>query len=340
MKVRCLFLMLFTAFFTGSRGQEVSHRVEMLVAAPISSIRGLSVVNDDVVWVSGTQGKAGRSLNGGKSWEWFSIPGCDSCDFRDIEAFSANRAVIMGIAEPARIYLTEDGGKHWKQVYFNDTKGIFLDAMDFRGEKEGVIAGDAINGRFKGLQTHDGGHTWQDLGMPAAAEGEACFAASGTTLRVLEGKNSFAIASGGVKSRFFRYSGGEWETIEWPATQGIASTGIFSFAFHGAQNGVAVGGDYMAPRERKGNCLVTADGGKTWRAPQTAPRGYRSAVEYISPAQVIATGPTGTDLSNDGGQTWQALSEEGFHAVRKAKKGKKVYLAGARGRIAVLRETK
>ncbi|MBO9153941.1 WD40/YVTN/BNR-like repeat-containing protein [Chitinophaga sp. GCM10012297] len=338
MKLRCVFLLLLTVVFAESRAQRIFRKVELLVTAPISSIRGLSVVNDEVVWVSGTQGKAGRSTDGGKNWEWFSIPGCDSCDFRDIEAFSADRAVIIGIAEPARIFLTEDAGKNWKQVYFNDTKGIFLDAMDFRGEKEGVIVGDAINGRFKGLQTHDGGQTWQDLDMPPAAEGEACFAASGTTLRILDGKNTFAIASGGVKSRFFRYSGGSWTVSEWPAIQGIASTGIFSFAFHG-KNGVAVGGDYMNAGQQKGNCVLTSDGGKTWSAPEQSPRGYRSAVEYLNGSNVIATGPTGTDFSVNGGRTWQALTDEGFHAVRKAKKGRKVYLAGAKGRIAVLRET-
>lgn len=337
MKLRCILFILFTAVFAEAHAQGISRRVEVLVNAPISSIRGLSVVTDEVVWVSGTQGKAGRSTNGGKTWEWFTVPGCDSCDFRDIEAFSADRAVIMGIAEPARIFLTEDGGQNWKQVYFNDTKGIFLDAMDFRDDKQGVIVGDAMNGRFKGLQTRDGGQTWQDLEMPEAAEGEACFAASGTTLRVLPGKQAFAIASGGVKSRFFRYSGGKWAVIGWPATQGAASKGIFSFAFHGAKNGVAVGGDYVNPKDENNNCLLTADGGNTWFLPRKAPRGYRSAVEYLDRKQLITTGPGGSDLSIDSGQTWEALTDEGFHAVRKAKKGSRVYLAGAKGRIAVLR---
>ncbi|RPD43173.1 oxidoreductase [Chitinophaga barathri] len=339
MKSRVILFILFTAIFANAHAQRIFHKIEILTTAPISSIRGLSVPSDEVIWVSGTQGKAGRSVDGGKNWEWFSIPGCDSCDFRDIEAFSADRAVIMGIAEPARIFLTEDGGKNWKQVYFNDTKGIFLDAMDFWNEKEGVIVGDAINGRFKGLRTKDGGLSWQDLDMPEAAEGEACFAASGTTLRALPKKNTFAIASGGVKSRFFRYSGSQWAATEWPATQGIASTGIFSFAFYGTKNGVAVGGDYMDAKQQKGNCLVTSDGGVTWAAPRQAPRGYRSAVEYRDRNWVIATGPTGTDLSTNGGQTWDALADEGFHAVRKAKKGNQIYLAGGKGRIAVWRIT-
>lgn len=331
------FLQIIFVLSAGIFSTAQAQRVELLTTAPIGSIRGLSVVTDEVLWVSGTQGKAGRSTDGGKNWEWFGIPGCDSCDFRDVEGFSADRAVIMGIAEPARIFLTDDGGKSWEQVYFNDTKGIFLDAMEFFNDKEGVIAGDAINGRFKGLRTKDGGRSWQDIGMPAAAEGEACFAASGTTLRAINGKNSFAIATGGLKSRFFRYKSGKWAVTEWPVKQGIPSAGVFSFAFRGAKNGVAVGGDYMNPKASEGNCALTTDGGNSWQAPRKGPRGYRSAVEYIDKNLLIATGPTGTDISRDGGQTWEALADEGFHAVRKAKKGTKTYLAGGKGRIAALR---
>jgi photosystem II stability/assembly factor-like uncharacterized protein len=333
MKFLQIIFVLFCGIFSICQAQQV----ELLTTAPIGSIRGLSVVTDEVLWVSGTQGKAGRSTDGGENWEWFDIPGCDSCDFRDVEGFSADRAVIMGIAEPARIFLTENGGKSWRQVYFNGTKGIFLDAMDFFNDKDGVIAGDAINGRFKGLRTKDGGRTWQDIDMPEAAEGEACFAASGTTLRALPGKNSFAIATGGLKSRFFRYKSGKWTVTEWPVKQGIPSAGIFSFAFWNAKNGVAVGGDYMNPKAPEGNCVLTADGGKTWSPAQKGPRGYRSAVEYIDENLLIATGPAGTDISRDGGQTWEALSDEGFHAVRKAKQGTKIYFAGAKGRIAALR---
>lgn len=316
-------------------GYTQTYRIKMLTTAPVSSIRGLSVVNDSVIWISGTEGKAGKSTDGGKSWEWYTVPGCDSCDFRDIEAFSADKALIMGIAEPARIYLTTDGGQHWKQVYYNDTKGIFLDGMDFLDHQKGVIVGDPIDGIFTVLQTRDGGETWNAIKGPAAREGEASFAASGTTIRML-GKKAFAICSGGMVSRFFLYNGSSWSDFPLPATQGTPTKGIFSFTFRNAREGIAVGGDYKEMQLTEGNCVLTNDGGRTWTPPATAPRGYRTAVEYLDANRLLVTGPTGTDISTDGGQHWTAISDEGFHVAQKAKKGSRIFLAGSKGRIAVL----
>ncbi|MRG44042.1 oxidoreductase [Chitinophaga sp. SYP-B3965] len=309
----------------------------VLTTAPINSIRGLSVVTDSLVWVSGTQGKAGRSMDAGATWEWYSIPGCDTVDFRDIEAFSKDRAVIVSSGEPARIYLTKDGGKNWKQTYYNDTKGIFLDAMDFWNDREGVIIGDPINDTFTILRTGNGGESWEPMPGPKALPGEACFAASGTTLRALKGKD-FAFASGGAVSRFFRYNGKAWYLRAWPATQGLSTTGIFSFAFRDGSNGVAVGGDYQDVKQENRNCLITKDGGRTWTAPALAPKGYRTSVEYLDAKRLIVTGPFGTELSEDGGNTWLPLGNDpqGYHVARKAKKGTAVYFAGGKGRIAVL----
>lgn len=311
------------------------YRLQPLATAPVSSIRGLSAVSDSVIWISGTEGKVGRSTDGGRNWEWYTVPGCDSCDFRDIEAFSADVAVIMGIAEPARIYRTTDGGRNWKQVYYNDTKGIFLDGMDFRDHQKGVIIGDPIDGIFTVLRTSDGGETWSALKGPAAKEGEASFAASGTTIRMTDAQ-SFFMCSGGGGSRLFRYNGASWSDFTIPAAQGAPSKGIFSMAFLNSRQGVAVGGDYIDMKNTEGNCVLTRDGGRSWKRPVVAPRGYRSSVEYLDGRRLVATGPTGTDISEDGGERWSPVSDEGFHVVRKAKKGTKVFLAGSKGRIAVL----
>jgi hypothetical protein len=43
---------------------------------------------------------------------------------------------------------------------------------------------------------------------------------------------------------------------------------------------------------------------------------------------VIAVGTNGADLSTDGGQTWQPLAAEGYHAVQRG------WAVGAKGRIA------
>src|SRR6187402_499285 len=54
-----------------------------------TSLRGLSVVTDLDVWVSGSAGKVGHSVDGGGHWEWITVPNYEKRDFRDIEAFDA-----------------------------------------------------------------------------------------------------------------------------------------------------------------------------------------------------------------------------------------------------------
>ena len=82
-----------------------------------SSFRGLCVVNQKVVWVSGTGGTVLRTIDGGKNWENISVPNMEKIDFRDVEGFNKNTAIVMGIASPARFYKTTNGGQNWKLVH-------------------------------------------------------------------------------------------------------------------------------------------------------------------------------------------------------------------------------
>src|SRR5215470_13404479 len=91
--------------------------VETLTSGTQTSLRGLSVVNDNVVWVSGSNGTVGRTTNGGKNWKWFTVKGFEKKEFRDIEGFDGATAVIMAVGEPAYILKTSDGGESWRVVY-------------------------------------------------------------------------------------------------------------------------------------------------------------------------------------------------------------------------------
>src|SRR5690606_2399809 len=54
------------------------------------SLRGLSVVDDSVAWVSGSLGSVAFTSNKGEEWTWLRLPEAyQEIDFRDIEAFSA-----------------------------------------------------------------------------------------------------------------------------------------------------------------------------------------------------------------------------------------------------------
>lgn len=313
--------------------------VEVLTSGTKTSLRGLSVINDNIVWVSGSKGMVGRSLNAGKTWKWMTVSGYEKTEFRDIEAFDANTAVIMGIGDPAYILKTTDGGDTWKVVYENTTKGMFLDAMDFSDGLHGIVIGDPIDGKPFIARTSNAGTTWTELNADAfklaVDSGEAFFAASGTNVKLFA-NNDFFIVSGGTRSRLLTNNG----TTSLPLMQGKESTGANSIDIFDegipdkpGKRMVIVGGDFMADSIREGTCIYTNNGGKTWKKPKQPPHGYRSAVEYLDKTKLVACGINGVDLSLDGGHTWTWISKEGFNSVRIARIGTSVFFAGNNGKV-------
>ena len=298
------------------------------------SLRGLSVVDNKIIWVSGSNGTVGKSEDGGKSWKWITVKGFEKTDFRDIEAFNKNTAVIMGIAEPAYILRTTDGGISWIKVFEDTTKGMFLDAMEFWNEQSGIVIGDPINNRFFIGRTFDGGKTWRSIPeqfKPLADSGEACFASSGTNIRKLN-KAEVVFISGGLKTHLFLRD----KKIEIPLIHGTQSTGANSIAVKNAKTMIIVGGDFTKAESSEGNCAITTDGGKTFYKPESSPTGYRSCVEFLNKNKWITCGLNGVDISADDGMNWRNISTESFHVCRKAKKGNAVFFAGKDGKIGKL----
>ncbi len=317
---------LFTVFLFGFTKAQT---VKVLVADKKISMRGLSVVNDKVIWVSGSEGSVGRSIDSGTTWKWITVKGFEKTDFRDIEAFDDMTAVIMGIADPAYILKTVDGGDSWKVVYENKTKGMFLDAMHFWNEISGIVIGDPIDDKIFIARTFDGGTTWQSIPpqhFPLAAKGEACFASSGTNIAALN-LSEAVFVTGGLLSRLFIRN----DKFEMPLLQGKESTGANSVAVKNVkkkQTIIVVGGDFTTKDSTTKNCCITKDGGKTFTVPDIAPHGYRSCVEYLQKKNWLSCGLNGVDYSNDDGKTWNWISKESFHVCKKAKKGKAVFFAG------------
>jgi hypothetical protein len=317
-------------------------KVEILTTGTKTSLRGLSVVNEQVVWVSGSKGTIGKTTNGGKDWKWFVVKGFEKAEFRDIEAFDASTAVIMNSSDkdPAYILRTTDGGESWRVVYENKTKGMFLDAMEFWNEAAGIVIGDPINGKFFVARTFDNGKTWKEVPFehrPVADSGEACFAASGTNVRALDNDEAVFV-SGGLKSSIFIREG----KSQLPLIQGKETTGANSIAVwdrfkkKGGDQLVVVGGDFGNDTLSTDNCYYTVNRGKNWKVSKIPPHGYRSCVEYLDKRNLVACGLTGVDYTIDNATTWKLISKESFNVCRIAKMGATVYLAGNDGKIGKL----
>jgi photosystem II stability/assembly factor-like uncharacterized protein len=317
----------------------ICQTLEQLTSGKSISIRGLSVVNDNIIWVSGTGGTVGKSLDGGKNWQWYPVKGFEKSDFRDIEAFNSHTAVIMAIGEPARILKTTDGGENWKVVFTDTTKGMFLDAMDFYDAKHGVVVGDPIDSKFYIAKTVNGGNSWvktPGIMQSNAIKGEACFAASGSNIHYFRNKD-FLFVSGGVLSRLHDDAGGrQIPIIQGKESQGANSIAVRDIRTRVSNHLVIVGGDFSRDKDTVDNCVLTHNGGHTWIKPVNPPNGYRSCVVYINNKKLITCGTSGVDVSSDGGMNWRPVTTDGYHVCRKAKNGKAVFLAGSNGRIAKL----
>ncbi|MET4082029.1 photosystem II stability/assembly factor-like uncharacterized protein [Pedobacter sp. UYP30] len=302
-----------------------------------TSLRGLSVVNDSVAWVSGSNGFVGKTINGGASWTWIKAKGYEKVDFRDIEAFSKTDAVIVSAGSPAYILTTNNGGKTWSENYKNTDTAIFLDGMGFWTKARGIAFGDPIAHKMQLLTTENGGKTWQNSSSYLTknlADGEAGFAASGTSIKTLDDGIAF-VATGGTVSNIYRTDdyGKTWKVFKCPILQGKSTTGPFSIDFYDKNTGVAVGGNYVKDQDSTKAAMLTYNGGKTWSAPASSVKGYRSGVAYLSKEILIATGTSGTDMSVDGGKNWRNISEKSFNVVQKAKNGELILLAGEKGKI-------
>jgi YD repeat-containing protein len=305
MKYLILLILLLTTM-TIANGQWLKQNVNTT-----ASLRGLSVVNEKVVWASGTGGTVIRTIDGGKTWNVIVVPGAEKLDFRDIEAFDENTAYILSIGngDSSRIYKTTDGGQTWQLEFQNDDPKAFYDAIACFDRETCFAMSDPVDGKFVLIKRSPGVRSrvgiriakWLPIDNSAlvAKPGEAAFAASGTCL-ITQGKNNLFLVTGGSDARVFRSNdrGQTWHVSETPIVKGTPGSGIFSIAMRDARNGVIVGGNYEKPTETAGTYASTNDGGKTWKLERDL-SGYRSGVAIIDSETIVAVGATGADIRVD-----------------------------------------
>jgi photosystem II stability/assembly factor-like uncharacterized protein len=326
------------------------HAQAATVAAQESGVtvqlRGISAVDAAVAWATGREGTVLRTVDGGAHWQATHVPGAEKLDFRDVEGFDADTAVVLSIGPGAdsRVYRTDDGGRSWTLALQNTDPRAFFDCMAFDGER-GWMLGDPVDGAFQVYATDDGGRSWtlQAGVMPPAAKDEAAFAASGTCIATTPWGGRMAVGGGGAARAFVGAgdAGGNgkgavataWTAHATPMPARVPAAGIFSAAPAGGDM-LLVGGDFehetapgsasLAQRQGDGSLKVSA-------LPDL--RGYRSGVACAGNAhpRCVAVGPSGVDVLVDG--RWQPLSDTGYDAVDLAADGNG-WASGAKGRIA------
>ena len=323
-----------------------------------TSLRGLCAVNETCCWASGAKGTVIRTTDGGKSWRVVGPPDAEAADFRDLQAWDESTAVVMSAGAVDRLYRTEDGGTSWTVVDDHPEPVAFFDGMSFDPTgKHGWLMGDPINGKVHLLTTEDAGKTWRqlpDASSPSVADGVAAFAASGTHL-LCPTEEIVLIGLGGADLKsapphqsavlMTTDSGAKWQHVTVPIRAG-QSAGIFSIAAFAPESPrlIVVGGDYLKPEQNTDNVALSDDSGRSWRIPKTSrPNGFRSVLVSVLQEDgntlVITTGPSGTDQSTDGGESWSGVSRIGFHTMSFVSPAIG-WAAGSDGRVARWRHVK
>lgn len=332
-----------------SRNRNISKvKVETLVKDSLLNVRAIQVVDSVGLVYLSSNGEFGVLFNK-KMASAHSMPkkievslANDSIipNFRSI-AISENKGYGLSIGSPALLYNLDVDLHKNKVVYQENHPKAFYDSMDFWNAQEGLAIGDPTEDCMSIIITRDGGKTWNKLNcdvLPMAKEGEAAFAASDTNIAIVG--NHTWIATGGKTSRILYSSdrGYTWEVYETPIIQGKETTGMYSIDFYDENNGFAIGGDYTKPNDTLNNKIRTKDGGKTWQVVANGKRpGYRSCVQYIPNSkgrELVAIGFKGIDYSNDSGESWKHLSDEGFYTIRFLNDS--VAYAAGKGRVSKL----
>ncbi len=305
-----------------------------------ASLRGIHSLGNGIAWASGTDGAVRRTADGGTRWQTCAIPpAAEHLDFRGIQAFDENTAIVMasGKGDLSRLYKTTDGCRTWTLLFSNPDKEGFWDAIQFSSPDQGVLLGDPVNNIFVVMLTFNGGLKWERQTLRATQDinGEGAFAASNSSLlleyglgyrkfctggpggpRVIAlGAGPSAMPSSSVEDSWPADLHAERLPVKGPAFEG---SGCFSLAVdrRGTGTEIAVGGNYKAPSDKENtawttaNWLATLSANNTseWHAAQTPPHGYRSSVAYDPKSKTwITVGPNGTDISRDDGNNWTAL---------------------------------
>jgi photosystem II stability/assembly factor-like uncharacterized protein len=339
----CTLVATSLAFAGGSR----DYSWQLTPTGSTASLRGLSAVSERVAWASGAVstpsiiGTVLRTTDQGSSWQSVGPPGAEGLQFRDIEAFDENTAVILSIGDTPdafRIYRTTNAGQTWTLVFQNTEPTAFYDCMAFFDKHRGLALSDPINGRFRILATSDGGRSWHvvDAEMPPALPTEFAFAASGQCITTAGGRDAWFGTGGDAVARVFHSSdrGQTWTVSSTPMLSG-PTAGINALAFRDPRHGVAVGGDFLTPTVAPDSLALSDDGGDSWELVADAPNQYRSGATWVTGRDAIIVGLTGSEVSIDQGRSWQPFDSGSFHTVDCAG-GYACWASGASGRVAFL----
>jgi photosystem II stability/assembly factor-like uncharacterized protein len=251
-----------------------------------NTIRGLKVIDENVVWASCNGGVVLRTTNGGITWESKTTDAL--YNNYTIAATSATTAWVwgtltsVGTLGQSTLWKTTDGGSTWVKQYENTN--TYADDIIFFDANNGVAIGDPDDGtNFVIVTTTNGGTTWTRI---ASAKAPAAAGASGSANSYASvGDNAWfgTYGSGSIKLYKTTDKGASWNAYSVPNYTDGYSTYM---DFKDANNGVAV--------NTEGKVSLTTDGGLTWGTPVLLDATGLRNVDYIAGTKSIVITGGGT----------------------------------------------
>lgn len=294
------------------------------VSGTTARLQAISAVDRNVVWASGLEGTVLRTLDAGAHWSPIQVPNARTLQFRDVHAFDSEHAFLLsaGDGEQSRIYRTTNGGRHWEMQFMVSEPTGFLDCFDFWDPNRGLAYGDSVNGELYILKTTDGGASWARIApetVPDAGRKEGGFAASGGCVQTSEGGHAWIGTGAGGNARVLRTSdyGETWSVSETPIVK-AKSAGIMSIV-PTPKALFVFGGDLANAEASESRVASSTDRGVTWTqmpSPSFTGAIYGAATSGLGKRSVVvALGPKGAAISNDGAKSWSSLDGGDFWSV-------------------------
>lgn len=133
------------------------------VSGTTNSLRSVSAVDNNVVWICGSSGTVLLTTNSGSSWTTKTSPN-PSITLRNIWGIDANNALVTGSGTTAYVYKTTDGGSTWTQV-FSQLNG-YINAISNTGWTNSfIMIGNPVGGRWSIWRSNNDGITWDSTGL-------------------------------------------------------------------------------------------------------------------------------------------------------------------------------
>ena len=310
----------------------------------LANLHGIHSVGGGTAWASGSGATVLRTTDDGAHWLACPIPpGAAGLDFRAIQAFDRNSAVVMstGNGSVSRLYKTNDACHTWKLIFTNPDPGGSFDALQFtsrdylqlHGKLFGILLGGPVAGRFPLFLSFDSGETWErQTTSPEALPGETVFPASNSILRLGDLADRTFITGGLSGARMLLFMSyldnitpdghkpcghpvcqiNEWIPWAIPVAHPAPTAGAYSWGWAEGHGAVLVGGDPEHPNRTADTGWypnLSFNGSRfSFKTALTPPRGFRSAVAFDTATKTwITVGPNGTDISKDYGRNWRPL---------------------------------